>query len=757
VSRLCRHPDLLGGAVAAALSVVGAVVAMQLWNADSAIPLIYIGDSQFFLATVKGTLEHGWYLENASLGFPLGSEWQDFPVASDDTVHLLIVHLLGLFTDNAVTVLHLFYVLGYALTAITAFVALRWLEISRWVAVVCAVLFSLLPYHFFVGEAHPFHSSYWVVPLASLLVLAVLLDRPLFERRPEAHGPLGWASGTTLLTLGACVLIGSAGSIYYSLFAVALVVLAGLLAAIRRHWRRPLATAGVIAGVLLAVVVLNLAPTILYDVANGENNSVAERTPDESERYSLSLFGLLAPAEGHRIGPFDDLRDDYVETSPFENAAVPGLGVVGALGFIWLMVFALASALRPGRWVARSELHGAASAAGLTAFLIATTGGFSLLFAHLVSPQLRVWVRLEVFIAFFALVAVGALLDWALRSRTVARHGRVVAGAILSAVLLLGFFDQTNYVPAYDQTRAEWESDAAIVSAIEDELGPDAAVFQLPYVPFPEWYPSGGTVTFDPLRPYLHSSDLRWSYGSMFGRSEDWHPGLVDERIDSALARISAVGFDGVLVDRYAYPDNATELETAIGEVASAEPIVSPNGRFSFFDLRPYSEEAVRTVSPDELETLRANTLSPLVAQAGPGLIPTRTELGNYSPDFEMAGKAAQLGLVNPSGEPRDAALRMALAPDAPASVEVRLPRGESVRVTPNAPRVARVLLPPGTTIVQLSSTAESGPGLLRIGLSDAQQPEVRATTAGGGMTLQAGAETAPAGTVAPANVGAGP
>jgi phosphoglycerol transferase len=606
-----------------------------------------------------------------------------------------------------------------------------------------------------VGEAHPFHSSYWVVPLASLLVLAVLLDRQLFVRRPGAHGPLAWASRTTLLTLGACVLIGSAGSIYYSLFAVALVVLAGLLAAIRRHWRRPLGTAGVIAGVLLAVVVLNLAPTILYDVANGENDSVAERTPDESERYSLSLFGLLAPAEGHRIGPFDDLRDDYVETSAFENAAVPGLGVVGALGFIWLMVFALASALRPGRWVARSELHGAASAAGLTAFLIGTTGGFSLLFAHLVSPQLRVWVRLEVFIAFFALVAVGALLDWALRSPRVARHGSVAAGAILSAVLLLGFFDQTNYVPAYDQTRAEWESDAAIVSAIESELGPDAAVFQLPYVPFPEWYPSGGTVSFDPLRPYLHSSNVRWSYGSMFGRPEDWQPGLVDEQVDPALARISAAGFDGVLVDRYAYPDDAAKLEAAIAKAAATDPVVSPDARFSFFDLRVYSEDLARTLSSDELASLRDRTLSPLGVQAGPGLIPARTQLGNFSPDFEMPGQVAELGLTNPSGEPRDATLRLALAADAPVGIDVDLPGGRSIRVGPDTPGVARLTLPPGTAIVQLSSTADSGPGLLRVVLSDAQ-PKVPSGDRGR-LTLQAGAESGSTASASAAPAGAGP
>jgi phosphoglycerol transferase len=750
-----RHPDLLAAAVAAALSVAGAVIALHLWDANRAVPLAYIGDSHFFLATIKGTLEHGWYLDNPDLGFPLGSQWQDFPVVGDDTLHLLIVHVIGLFTDNAVTTLHLFYLLGYALTAITAFVALRWLEISRWTAVVVATLFSLLPFHLFLGEAHPFHSSYWVVPLASILVLGLLLDRALFARREGSRrGPLSWASRTTLLTLGACAVVGSAGSIYYSLFAVGLVVVAGLLAAIRSDWRRSLASAGVIAGALLAVVAINLLPTIVYQAEHGENDAVAERTADESERYSLSLFGLLAPADGHRIGAFDALRDDYVETSPFELASVPGLGLIAALGFVWLIVFALTSIIRPGAWLESWRVHGAASAAALMAFLIATTGGFSLLFAHLVSPQLRVWARMYVFIAFFALVAVGALLDRGQRHPAIARRGKTAAAALLSAVLLLGFFDQTNLVPAYDQTRAEWESDATIVSTIEQELGPDAAVFQLPYVPFPEWYPSGGTLSFDPFRPYLHSSGIRWSYGAMYGRMEDWQPGLVDETVDGGLARISAAGFDGILVDRYGYPDDAERLETAIARETRTEPVASPNGRFSFFDLRPYAEVLAQSLTPAEIEALRAATLDPLLTQAGPGLVPARTTLGNYSPDFEMTASTAQLGLLNPSSEPREATLELTV-PDSEVTLDVAVPGAGTRTLNGGGIVHEEVTLPRGTSLVQLNAVSDALPGLIMARLSDLGPRTDFANSEE--IPLQAGAEAAPAGTVATATGGAGP
>jgi hypothetical protein len=720
---ISRYPDLLSAVAAAVLSVTGAALAIQIWRITPSVPLAYIGDGHLFLAMVKATLENGWYLSNPDLGAPLGSEWHDFPVASGDTLHLLLIHALSPISDNYVVVLHVFYMLGYALTAISAFAALRLLEISRGPAIVCATLFALLPYHFALNEAHPFHTAYWVVPIACFLVLALLLDRPLFARRKDSNGGLrGYASRTTVATLGACLLIGSAGANYYSAFAAGLVILAGLVAAIRVEWRRSLATAGVVAGVILAVVALNALPTLIYEAEHGANDKVANRGPEESEFYSLTLFGLLVPSAGHRIGPFDELRRDYAESSPTPVlAAAPGIGMVAAVGLVWLLGFALASIVKSAPWRERWRLHGAAAAAALISLLIATTGGLSLLFAYLVSPQLRVWNRFHVFIAFFALVAVAALLDLAVRRLRTARRGKALAGTLLAAILVLGFLDQTNpsYVPAYDDIRAEFVSDSTFFGTVEERLGPGAAVFQLPYVPFPEWYAVGGTTQFEPMRGYLHSSDLRWSYGAMYGRPEDWQPGLIDESVEQALPRLSAVGFDGLVIDRPAYPDNGGALEAAIAKQVGAKPLVAPNARFSFFDLRAYGEDLRRSRSSDEIQALRSATLEPLVAEAGAGLV-RPVPNGSFSPDFEMSGPSAQLTLVNPSDTARRAVLDLGLQPDAGVGLDVALPTGSTERVRPGRSLRETMSLPPGTSTLQLDAAGDAGPGLLQLDLFDA-------------------------------------
>jgi phosphoglycerol transferase len=722
---ISRHPDPLSAVAAAALAVTGAILAQQLWRITPSVPLAYIADGQLFLAMIKATLEHGWYLNNPDLGAPLGSEWHDYPVFSGDTLHLLILHALSPISDNFVVVLHAFYLLGYALTAISAFIVLRLLETSRRPAIVCATLFALLPYHFALNEAHLFLTSYWVVPIACFLVLAVLLDRPLFARRDGSGSRLlAFASRTTLATLGACVLIGSAGGNYYSVFAAGLVLIAGVIAAIRFEWRSSLATAGVVAGTILAVVALNALPNLIYEARNGANEQVANRAPGDSELYSLTLFGILAPSPGHRIEAFDELRRDYSESSPTPvSAGATGIGTVAAVGLVWLFGFALASIVRASPWRERWRLHGAAAAAALISFLIATTGGLSLFFAHLVTPQIRVWHRFHVFIAFFALVAVAALLQLAVRRLGSAPRGRLTAGLLLAAVLVVGFLDQTNptYVPAYDEIREEFVSDATFVGTIEDDLGPGAAVFQLPYTPFPEWWPTGRTNAFDPFRGYLHSSDLRWSYGATDARPENWQPGLIDESVAQALPRLSAARFDGIVVDRWAYPDDGFELESAIGETVDVKPLVAPNGRYSFFDLRSYGEDLRTSLAPDEIETLSSTTLRPLVAEPGPGLArPTSVPDGHFTPRFEMFGPSAQLSLVNPFPSERGATLELGLLPDAVVGLEATLPTGATAHLRPGRPSREQISLPPGTSSVALEATGDAGPGTLEVRLFDA-------------------------------------
>src|SRR5215207_3987846 len=89
-----------------------------------------------------------------------------------------------------------------------------------------------------------------------------------------------------------------------------------------------------------------------------------------------------------------------------------------------------------------------------------------------------------------------------------------------------------------------------------------------------------------------HKSDLRWSYGAVKGRpTADWQADLADKPTEVLLDTVLEKGFDGIYIDRFGYPDRAAELEGELGELLEVEPLVSPDGRRSFFSLLPYKEK----------------------------------------------------------------------------------------------------------------------------------------------------------------------
>ncbi len=133
--------------------------------------------------------------------------------------------------------------------------------------------------------------------------------------------------------------------------------------------------------------------------------------------------------------------------------------------------------------------------------------------------------------------------------------------------------------PSYDQVAAEWSSDEDWVERVDAALPEGAAVLELPYLAFPSSPPIQRMVDYDHVRPYLHSDDLRWSYGAMKGRDED-----IGDDVDT-VAEARAAGYAGVMVDRFGFADNGAALETQARAAGAGEPIVSTDGRRVFFGL----------------------------------------------------------------------------------------------------------------------------------------------------------------------------
>ncbi|MHB8533653.1 MAG: hypothetical protein ACYDC2_13120, partial [Solirubrobacteraceae bacterium] len=380
------------GLLAGAVSLVFAAWVLRLWRGDLSLPLRYspVDDTKFYLMLVKGIADHGWYSSNPSLGAPFSQQLIDYPQGAD-SLNLLLIRVLALFSSNPALIANLFFLGTFALCAFTAHLVLRVLGLSALSAGVAAVLFSLLAYHFFRGESHLFLSAYYAVPLTAYLFLRVLSGAPLFARRSSAvHRIQAWSSRRTLLTLAICVVIGS-DNLYYATFALVMVAGATLIGAATR--RRGSAVQGLLVGALLvATVAVNLAPSLAYRAEHGANVAL-ERSlagnESSNEAFGLRLSNLLLPAPGARIAPLRRATEGYDQAiAPgYCEACYASLGTVGDAGFLWLTVCALLAVVGIAALRFTGRLLGDAAIGAWLAIAVGSVGGLGSLLELLFTPD----------------------------------------------------------------------------------------------------------------------------------------------------------------------------------------------------------------------------------------------------------------------------------------------------------------------------------------------------------------------------------
>ncbi|HEY7961070.1 MAG TPA: hypothetical protein VID29_04025 [Solirubrobacteraceae bacterium] len=713
-TRRLPSAPLAGAAIVAVLSTALAAWTLRLGRTQLSLPWNYAGasDTKFYLALIRGIIGHGWYQSNPSLGAPFGLQLYDFPQSADN-LNILILKAIGLFSSNPALVLNVFFLLTFPLTALSAYLALRMLRVSPGAATVCATMFALLPYHFYRGESQVLLSAYYSVPLAALLFLSMWEERGIFAPSPEpdrrrvAGIPRHWPA-----IVLACVVIGSSG-LYYAVFALLLLLGGSIVALVARRGRRVAVTGAVTALLIVATLAANLAPTLVYRAEHGMNTDIA-RTAIESEQFGLKLANLVLPVQQHRLGLLSGVNQRHTEAtaSGYCESCYENLGSVGSAGLLWLCLLALAGILGAAGVLKVRALHRSAALGVALTFGIATVGGVSALIAFFLTRDIRGWNRMSLFIAFFSLLAVALALDAARTRLATRRAGRALGGVLLAVVLLFGVLDETSpfFVPRYAKNTQVWRSDATFVKEIEARLPPGAAVFQMPYVPFPEGYgatsdgalppsPSFGT-TYELARGYIHSERLRWSYGAMKGRTADWQGQLAAKPLYVSLAAAVVDGFQGLWVDPHGYPAKSrTRLAPLFESLLGVAPLLSPARDLLFFDLRPFSRALSRRHSAAQLRALRHATLYPLRTQCSAG----------------------GLRLSNPSPVTRAATLTMRLSSSGVTSAPllVHYPDGTVQRIPREHPALTltRALsLPPGASAV--SFTLQGPPRTPHIGVA---------------------------------------
>jgi hypothetical protein len=598
---------------------------------DLRVPLLYYDsrgletDTLLVLPMVKATQERGSHWRNERLGAPGVQELHDFPVV--DHFHFLWLWVLGRFIPDAVVVFNVYYLLTFPLTVLTAMAVLRHFGLSFPAAAVGGLLYALTPYHLLRGENHFFLSAYYMVPLAVMVILWVCDGRlPFFPAGADGRRRFRVLDRDTLAAVLIGVVTASAGA-YYAFFACALLVGAGVYGWVATRTWRAAASAGLVIGVIFAAGLANHLPAFYYQYRFGKHTAPTERFPEEAEYYGLKLSQLVLPIEDHSLEPLAFLKSTYNSIDrPVQSWTERySLGTVGTAGLL-LLLFRTVFPVRRG-WPYTPL-------AAVTAFavLVGTVGGFGAVFNHVVTPQVRCYNRIAIYIAFLCLFAVLYAVDQWVRRLAVTYRGHWLKGwaypaAVWVGLAWFGVWDQTPFYwggsKAAERQREQgdrFRTDAAFFREIEDVLNPDRAspgpaVFQLPYVKWPEPAPVRNLYAYEHARGYVHTQTLRWSYGCMQGREVDeWYRRMAvltsvyagTFAVDHLLHRVVKAGFEGLLLDKRGYSAvNAAKLHEELNHhTGGARQVAHPDGKQIFFDLRPY-RDAIRQGRDWEAECRR--------------------------------------------------------------------------------------------------------------------------------------------------------
>lgn len=620
IMRKIRKKDIIYIFIMIVVLYIILFFSLELYNKNLKAPFEYSGDVVGVFSEIKNmTLGNGLFY-NPNLAAPFGSN--QALANKGYLLHYLFIYFIGVFTKDAALILNLFYLLSFGLVAFTAFISFRLIGFKNSICTVMAIVYSILPYHFFRYEQHIYLAAYYTVPLSCVVLIWFFTGK--FENGKSIIKKAKFINVNILVGMFFSFLLGISDFYYSAFYLIFLCFLTFCMLVSKRKIKYfYFGFVNLIAN-LFGILICYLP--YLYDKVREGIRHVQynDRTAEGLDYYSLKISQLIMPIQNHRITFLRNIREafDQAFTYVTENS-MSSLGLVLTIGFI-LSIFVILcfKANNDKKLKFLSKL----GILNIFAILLSVNGGLSAFIAFFVTAVIRCYTRTSVYIAFFSAVAVCVGLDY-LREKIIEKqHGKKIINVILIMILLIAAVDQIPLNAAngsifnpttgkYEYTISEVEElyyiEKRFVENIERISAPGTNILQLPIVSnyYSSLYPNGNTSAYTQMRPYLHSNgNLYWSYGSIVGDTTDyWLRNLnkienFKEQINTAVV----YGFTGVYVDSKGYTEE--ELKNVLdimSEISLDEPIVSESQELYYWDISNYAENYLSTLKDEELETIQ--------------------------------------------------------------------------------------------------------------------------------------------------------
>lgn len=577
------------------LALLVTIVIYELWNFDFTMPLCYTGDSCSSLNVAQNIIDGGWIYVNNRIA-PLGAAY--YTGAIGFILHAAILWVICIFTNSAAVAVNIFYLLCFSLIAMSAFVTLRMMKITKFVSLIGGILYTQLPYHYMRSEGHLWLSAYYMVPFACLVIYYLISGQ--LENIKNYKGVI-------------CILISvfmGCSDIYYSAFYLELCVCATVLHILRTKKIKSLCSFICIVASTGISLLATIFPMIFYTLTSEEEIPLANRAYGDVDIFGLKWIYLILPIQNHRIPVLSDFRKFCDKNFPNNNEnGFVSLGVLLSFALI-IAIFAV---------FVRQKEYNLLTLMGIliiVSIFLSGVGSLSTLVAALLTTSIRSCNRISIFIAMFADISLCYLLDYG-KSRVISLgRKRYVLPVLGSLILCFGVWDVTSgdyaVYTSYDSFEHEWtesrdeeearvKSDRSFFGEIQSQMNDDAMVLQLPIVSDTIYssFPNGVAGTWTNFYPFFYTN-LKWSHGDIKGgKTDKWLSRVKNLPLDRLIDVAVHVGFTGLYIDPAGYEEaELKDVVSVIKEKTGSTALRSEVGKLYFFDIQQYAQQMKKQVSP---------------------------------------------------------------------------------------------------------------------------------------------------------------
>ena len=328
-----------------------------------------------------------------------------------------------------------------------------------------------------------------------------------------------------------------------------------------------------VGGMMMAVTALGFlavnANTLCYQMAHGGNELAVARSYHQLELYALKPIEFILPPWCHRVTWLTDISRKYAMTAWVKGEMFsPYLGVVGLSALIWLVAEFGLHVLNLRKFPRRPPSYAPLC---LWVILYSIIGGTNCFLGLFGMMYFRGGNRYSIFISAIVLFFLVSRM-----SRLVRRWNRPASYALAAVVAGIGLLDQLP--PPSTENTQTWaravQNDQQFGRVLEEKLPPGAMIFQLPLMNFIDANPIRECTPYQHVRPYLWTKHLRFSFGSVQGRTrEDWQAQVVRLPLAQTVKELERYGFAGLYFNRTAYEDRGEGMLKELAKCGKSQLI----------------------------------------------------------------------------------------------------------------------------------------------------------------------------------------